>query len=94
MTITKSSFSILLLTFLISALPITTLGYQERYAGTGASSQQAPLDVSGTWSGSFQSMHQNMSPFTMTVVIAPDSRVSWSALRVWLRTVSRTVFCT
>lgn len=73
MTSTKSSLSILLLTYLISALPLTALGYQERDAGTGVSSQQAPLDISGTWSGSFQSKHQNMSPFTMTVVIAPDS---------------------
>jgi hypothetical protein len=31
------------------------------------------LDVSGTWSGSFQSDHPNMTPFTITVVITPDA---------------------
>jgi hypothetical protein len=30
-------------------------------------------DVIGTWSGSFQSDHSDMEPFTMTVVITPDS---------------------
>ena len=30
-------------------------------------------DLAGTWSGTFQSDHPNMSPFTITVVITPDA---------------------
>jgi hypothetical protein len=30
-------------------------------------------DLSGTWSGTFQSDHANMAPFTITVVITPDA---------------------
>jgi hypothetical protein len=30
-------------------------------------------DVTGTWSGTFQSDHPNMAPFTITVVITPDA---------------------
>ena len=32
-------------------------------------------DVQGTWSGSFESDHSDMSPFTMTVVITPESNL-------------------
>src|SRR5689334_3631026 len=30
-------------------------------------------DLAGTWSGTFQSDHSNMEPFTITVVITPDA---------------------
>src|ERR1051325_8141041 len=30
-------------------------------------------NITGTWSGTFQSDHPNMAPFTITVVIAPDA---------------------
>ena len=30
-------------------------------------------DLAGTWSGTFQSDHPNMTPFTITVVIAADA---------------------
>ena len=36
--------------------------------------QQPATDVRGTWSGTFFSKHSNVVPFTMTVVINPDSR--------------------
>jgi hypothetical protein len=39
-----------------------------------ASSQPAATDVTGTWSGTFQSDHSNVAPFTITVVINPDLR--------------------
>jgi hypothetical protein len=44
--------------------------------GTSAanSTQQPATDVRGTWSGTFFSKHSNVAPFTMTVVINPDSR--------------------
>jgi hypothetical protein len=38
------------------------------------STQQAAADVRGTWSGTFFSKYSNVAPFTMTVVINPDSR--------------------
>ena len=34
---------------------------------------QASSDVAGTWSGMFQSARSQTSPFTMTIVIAPES---------------------
>jgi hypothetical protein len=37
------------------------------------SSQEAASDVTGTWSGTFQSDHANVSPFTITVVISADA---------------------
>ena len=30
-------------------------------------------ELAGTWSGTFQSDHSNMKPFTITVVITPDA---------------------
>jgi hypothetical protein len=36
--------------------------------------QQDGIDVRGKWSGTFFSKHSNVAPFTMTVVINPDSR--------------------
>jgi hypothetical protein len=36
--------------------------------------QQPAAEVRGTWSGTFFSKHSNVEPFTMTVVINPDSR--------------------
>jgi hypothetical protein len=37
------------------------------------STQQAAIDLRGTWSGTFFSKHSNVAPFTMTVVISPNS---------------------
>ncbi len=37
------------------------------------SSQEAATDVTGTWSGTFQSDHANVSPFTITIVISADA---------------------
>src|SRR5439155_18848779 len=37
------------------------------------STQQPAVDVKGTWSGTFFSKHSNVAPFTMTVVITPNS---------------------
>jgi hypothetical protein len=41
---------------------------------TDGSTQQAATDVRGTWSGTFYSKHSSVTPFTMVVVINPDSR--------------------
>ena len=37
-----------------------------------ASSSQSNADVTGTWSGTFQSRQPHFSPFTITVVISAD----------------------
>ena len=69
-----------------SFLLISTVGAGPIYAAAHANSdskqptsaagstQQAATDVRGTWSGTFFSKHSNVAPFTMTVVISPDSR--------------------
>ena len=41
---------------------------------SAAGSTQPATDFRGTWSGTFFSKHSNVAPFTMTVVISPDSR--------------------
>ena len=69
-----------------SLLLISTVGAGPIYAAAHAnpdskpptsaagSTQQPATDVRGTWSGTFFSKHSNVAPFTMTVVISPDSR--------------------
>ena len=71
---------------LLLLLLMTTMGAGSLYAAgpsddqgkqpTSAAgpTQQAATDVRGTWSGTFFSKHSNVAPFTMTVVINPDSR--------------------
>jgi hypothetical protein len=48
---------------------------QNRQSTSAAGSKQQPTtDFKGTWSGTFFSKHENVAPFTMTVVINQDSR--------------------
>jgi type II secretory pathway pseudopilin PulG len=81
---TSKTFSFQLL--LLSLLLLLMMGAASLYAASPAedgskqstsaagSTQQAAIDVRGTWSGTFFSKHSNVAPFTMTVVINPDSR--------------------
>src|SRR6266849_2950508 len=83
MTSKTFSFHVLLLSLL---LLMTMMGAAYLYASTPAdaqskqatsaaeSKQQPATEIRGTWSGSFFSKHSNVAPFTMTVVINPDSR--------------------
>jgi len=83
MTSKTFSFHVRLLSLL---LLMTMMGAAFLYASTPAdaqskqatsaaeSKQQPATEISGTWSGSFFSKHSNVAPFTMTVVINPDSR--------------------
>src|SRR5229473_7072405 len=83
MTSKTFSFHVLLLSLL---LLMTMMGAAYLYASTPAdaqskqatsaagSTQQPAADFRGTWSGTFFSKHSNVAPFTMTVVINPDSR--------------------
>ena len=78
-----SSFHVLFLALLLlmtmmraaalyAASPADHQSKQPTFAA--GSTQQAAPDVRGTWSGTFYSKHSNVTPFTMTVVINPDSR--------------------
>jgi len=82
MTSKTFSFHVLLLSLL---LLMTMMGAAYLYASTPAdaqskqatsaagATQQPAAEVRGTWSGTFFSKHSNVAPFTMTVVIDPDS---------------------
>lgn len=78
MTNRRLSFPVLLLSLLmpVMSLPTASTADDQGTQGTSAavSSQTPATDVRGTWSGTFYSKHSNVAPFTMTVVINPDSR--------------------
>jgi hypothetical protein len=67
---------LLLLTMMgVASLYAATSDDQNKQAAsTSGSAQQPSTDFTGTWSGTFYSNHSNVAPFTMTVVINPDSR--------------------
>jgi len=48
-------------------------GQSKQVKSAAGSAQQPAAEVKGTWSGTFFSKHSNIAPFTMTVVITPDS---------------------
>ena len=79
MTNTKSlSRSLLLLVVAVLARAIfvpgvSAFGNPNAKAVSAGSSHQSATDVTGTWSCTFQSDHANVAPFTITVVINPDS---------------------
>jgi len=80
---TSKTFSFRVLVFPL--LPLMTMigaaclyaapaGAQSKQATSAAGSTQEPaIEIRGTWSGTFFSKHSNVAPFTMTVVINPDS---------------------
>lgn len=78
MTNRRLSFPVLLLSLLMPVMSLPTASTaddQGTQATSAAVSSQTPAtDVRGTWSGTFYSKHSNVAPFTMTVVINPDSR--------------------
>ena len=43
-----------------------------------ASPQVTPVDISGTWSGTFFSKHQNVPSFSITVVITPNGKAHFT----------------
>jgi hypothetical protein len=47
---------------------------QSRQATAANSTQQPATDFTGAWSGTFLSKHANVAPFTMTIVVNPDSQ--------------------
>jgi len=68
---------LLLMTMMLAvALHAASIASDESKQPTSAAgaTQQAASDIKGTWSGTFYSKHSNVAPFTMTVVINPDSR--------------------
>jgi hypothetical protein len=74
MTCKTTSLRVLLLSFSVT-VGVAPL-YAANPAGTASASgpsQQTVPDVRGTWSGTFFSKHSNVPPFTITVVISPNS---------------------
>jgi len=55
-------------------LVIATVATAAIIAPQAFATKATAADVSGTWSGTFQSDHANMAPFTITVVINPDAQ--------------------
>ena len=77
MTNRSLSFLLLLLSLLMTVMSFQTGSSANDQAAQGTSpavSSQPPVDVRGTWSGTFFSKHSNVAPFTMTMVINPDAR--------------------
>src|SRR2546428_8522249 len=79
---TSKTFSFHVLPFSVLLL-MAMMGSASVYAASPAGDQSkqdtsaagtTATEVRGTWSGSFFSKHSNVAPFTMTVVINPDSR--------------------
>lgn len=62
MTCNKSTFRAMLLALLLMII-------------VPAAFVHAASDISGRWSGTFHSNHSDAAPFTITVVITPDSKV-------------------
>jgi hypothetical protein len=83
MTGNNSTFCVLFLTFLMSMIGAETLygaspksnPSDNTVSATSGSPQEGTTDITGTWSGSFQSSHATaaVAPFTMTVVISSDA---------------------
>lgn len=71
MTICRFGIRILRLLCLISVAGVYLLQTSGAYANE---KNAASTTVQGTWSGTFTSNSPNTSPFTITVVISPDSR--------------------
>ena len=57
---------------LYAASPVD--GQSQQATSSANSTQQPTADFTGTWSGTFLSKHANVAPFTLTVVVNPDSQ--------------------
>jgi hypothetical protein len=77
MTIITRSFNILLLSLFLMTMTEAGSLYAARSADDQnkppSSAEKTATEFTGTWSGTFFSKHGNVAPFTMTVVINPDS---------------------
>ena len=80
MASTKLLFRVVVLVLLISwvetgSLPAATVSDigPSGAVSAGSTSGQTARDVTGTWSGTFQSRQPNFTPFTITVVINTDA---------------------
>jgi hypothetical protein len=64
--------------YLCASSPANAQGKQVTTAAGGT--QQPAADVRGTWSGTLFPKHSNVVPFTLTVVISPDSQGNLSGI--------------
>ncbi len=81
MTSKTISFGVLCFSLLLSMMRTTPLyaagpadGQMQQTKSATGFAQRPAADVKGTWSGTLFSKHNNVAPFTITVVINPDSR--------------------
>ena len=80
--IKRSLFNILAVCALVAATPIllvfivgpATPGQEL----TAALAQGTPVDISGTWTGTFFSKYQNVPSFSLTVVITPNGKAHFT----------------
>lgn len=66
-----------LMVWLVGTQPsygISASDYPGSNVSSGNSAGRPSWDVTGTWSGTFESRQPSFSPFTLTVVIHPDPR--------------------
>src|SRR5437660_6148317 len=68
------SWSLLMTMVLAVALYAASIASYKSEQPTSAAGSTQQAATTGTWSGTFYSKHSNVTPFTMTVVINPDSR--------------------
>ncbi len=65
--------SLLLLVVTIGTASLCSAKPADNQSKPASPAQKTATDFTGTWSGTFFSKHANVAPFTMTVVINPDS---------------------
>ena len=65
--------SLLLLMATIGTASLCSARPADNQSKPSSPAQKTATDFTGTWSGTFFSKHANVAPFTMTVVINPDS---------------------
>ena len=65
--------SLLLLVVTIGTASLCSARPADNQSKPSSPAQKTAADFTGTWSGTFFSKHANVAPFTMTVVINPDS---------------------
>jgi hypothetical protein len=66
-------FLLLLLGATIGTASLCSASPGDDQSTPSSSAQKTAADFRGTWSGTLFSTHANVAPFTMTVVISPDS---------------------
>jgi len=75
----RPSFAFLAILLVTNTLvgAVSPLSANTQGVATSSSQQPPAMDVKGTWSGTFFSKHSDVPPFTLTVVINPESEANF-----------------